>query len=120
MILKNFIFFESIHNSKPNFKIFFFKSLLNLGLWIFISSDSFSNAINSFPQLSNETEFISSWIFNDLFEFPVKCWLTLFLILLLFTPLLFSCQSEKNEKYQEEVIRNIDTVTIEQIKIPTH
>jgi len=47
------------------------------------------------------------------------------LILILFTPLLFSCQSEKNEKYQEEVIRNIDTVKIEQIKIeqikiPTH
>ena len=41
-------------------------------------------------------------------------------ILIFLTLLFFSCQSEKNEKYQEEVIRNIDTVKIEQIKIQTH
>jgi len=41
-------------------------------------------------------------------------------ILIFLTLLFFSCQSNKTEKYQEEVIQRFDTVKIEQIKIQTH
>ena len=42
------------------------------------------------------------------------------IFILFFTTLFFSCQSNKTEKYQEEVIQKLDTLKIEQIKIQTH
>ena len=43
------------------------------------------------------------------------------LLILLCLPLLYSCQSDEVKEYEkEEIIVQIDTLNIEQIKIETH
>ena len=39
---------------------------------------------------------------------------------LLCLPLVYSCQSEEVNEYEEETIIQVDTLDIEQIKIETH
>ncbi|MEE2954266.1 MAG: hypothetical protein VX347_03745 [Bacteroidota bacterium] len=42
------------------------------------------------------------------------------LLIFLFFPLIYTCQSKKVESYQEENVVENDTLNIERIKIKTH